>query len=400
MNFSPYPKNYETAKKWTYNFWSTQPIAKLDETVFVDTDIATQDSLNLENPVTLLDDFTWVNYDLNNEEHKTKISTFLTKFYGLDTSLEFRKQYNNNYLEWISNNKKYIALGVEYTKKNTLIGFIYGCVRKQQVNRKKLDLVEVSLLCIHPKLRYKKLTPKLITEFKRQFNLLGYNYGAFSTTTYLSKPITSLCSFNRVLNAKILLETGFVKMDATITLDHVKKATYLPEQISYKDTVYSNFTKMEEKHLDETYTLFNKYMGKYNFHPIFTKEQFQEEFLNNKFITSYVAEDKEGNVLDFVSYYTLTTDVLKKNEKYKNIKRGYLYYYSCVNCTPYKLIQNVLIMAKKYGVDVFTATENLENQFILRELGFDESPITYHQYLYNYKIPTLQNVQVGQVPLF
>lgn len=389
-----YPRNLDAAKKWEYKFWSSQPMPKVNESVMLDNTIETEVPIN-ETPEPLIDDFVWVTYDLSKEENKTKVSSFLDKYYGLDTLGEFSKQYNNAYLDWqTSGNKQYIALGVEYTKNNSLVGFIYGHVTKTQVNRKQLDLVETNLLCIHPKLREKKLTCKLVKELRRQFNILGYKYGTFSTVNYLSKPIASLNTYNRVLSAKVLVDTGFIKLDKNITLDTIKKESSLPEKISF-----DSFIKMEEKHVESAYKLFNQYMGRYNFHPIFTKEQFKTEFLDNKFITTYVIENevKDGNVLDFISYYTLVSRVNKKNEKYKTIKRGYLYYYTCLNSTPYKLLQNLLIMCKKYGVDVFTATENMENQYILKELGFDEAPTIHNYYLYNYKIPTLQNIQVAKL---
>ena len=420
MNITPYPKNLETAVNWDYKFWNTQPVTKVNESVILekeftlqeekieklqDTPVKNEQGLLVSAPAacslslsekneqlqeTLPENFAWVNYDLSKESDKEKISVFLNKFYGMDVNGEFSRQYNANYLEWLISDKQYIALGVEH--KGTLMGFIYGHVTKTQVNKRQLDLVECSLLCIHPKLRYKGLTPKLVTELKRQFTVLGYKYGTFSTVNYLSMPFCSVVAHNRIISAKILLETGFVKLDETITLDAVKKTSKLPDE-----PTVDGFKKMEESHVDQAFDLFNQYMKKYNFHPIFSKDQFKTEFYNNKFITTYIIENKKGEVLDLVSYYTLPSLVLNKNEKYKTIKRGYLYYYTCVNTTPYKLLQNILIIGKKFGVDVFTALDNMENMYVLKELGFDESPTTYHEYMFNLKIPALQNFQVAKV---
>ena len=389
MNLVPYPKNIDNATKWDFKFWSTQPVTKLNENIIVDTDSGITNTLQDSLPDSLPENFEWKNYNLSDLGQRTKILVFLNKFYGTDINNEFSKQYSENYLEFISNNRTYVAVGVEH--KDTIIGFIYGFVTKTQVNRKQLDLVEVSLLCIHSKLRYKRLTPKLILELKRQFNVLGYNYGTFSTVNYVAKPFTSSIAFNRIISAKILIDTEFVKLDKTITLESVKKVSFLPDKPSHV-----GFKKMEESHVDQAFDLFTEYIQKYNYHPIYTKDSFKMEFYNNKFINTYVMTDKNGNVTDFISYYTLNVTVLKKNQKYKNIKRGYLYYYTCVNSTPYKLLQNVLIMAKKYGTDVFTALDNMENTYVLKELGFDESPTTYHLYTYNFKIPNLQNVQVAK----
>ncbi|MCJ7637224.1 MAG: hypothetical protein MUO21_07010, partial [Nitrososphaeraceae archaeon] len=60
MNQTPYPKNFETALKWDYKFWDTQPVAKLKETVAVEgefPDVGINDK-----PDSLPEGFNWVNY--------------------------------------------------------------------------------------------------------------------------------------------------------------------------------------------------------------------------------------------------------------------------------------------------------------------------------------------------
>ncbi|ARF09649.1 N-myristoyltransferase [Indivirus ILV1] len=390
MNQTQYPKNLESATKYEYKFWNTQPMTKIKEHVTVDTEFNNETLSNQQE--SLPDGFVWMKYDFSKFEDKQKISLFLSKFYGLDSSAEFSKQYNETYLDWLSNERTYIALGVEY--KLATMGFIYGHVQKTQVNRRQLDIVEVNLACIHPKLRNKNLLPRLITELRRQFDSLGYKYGTFSTVNYMSKPFCSSVAWNRVIGAKVLIDTGFIKLDQSLTLEMVKNSSRLPSKLDIENY---NFKKMDESHIDRAYELFNNYMDKYNVHPIFNKDDFKREFYNNKFINTFVVENSNGQVLDFFSYYTLTTNVLKNNTKHKNIKRGYLYYYTCQNLTPYKLLQNILILVKTHGVDVFTALDNMENMYVLRELGFDETSTTYHQYMYNLKIPTLQNTQVARI---
>lgn len=388
-----YPKNLETAVNinWNYKFWDSQPVAKLKENVILDQEINQEIKENNQNPASLPNGFEWINYDFSKLEDRQKISIFLSKFYGIDSAGEFNRQYGESFLEFMSKDRVYIALGVEH--KSAPMGCIFGYVQKTQVNRRILDMVDVSLACIHPKLRSKNLLPTLITELRRQFNLLGYKYGNFSTVNYLSCPYTSTSLWNRILNAKILIETGFVKLDSSITLKAVKKSKALPEDPSL------NFVKMNKDHIDQAYELFNKYMDKYNVHPIFSKDEFRREFYENKFINTFVLEDNNGIITDFLSYYVLDTNILVKNDNFKNIRRGYLYYYTCNNTTSYKIIQNAIILAKKYGVDVFSALDCMENANVLRELGFDETPTTFHNYVYGLKIKKLENYQVSKLYL-
>jgi len=68
----------------------------------------------------------------------------------------------------------YIAdwhFGVRAVGKESLLAFISGTPRKVQCNDKVLKISVVNFLCIHKKLRQKKLAPILIREITRRCNL-------------------------------------------------------------------------------------------------------------------------------------------------------------------------------------------------------------------------------------
>jgi hypothetical protein len=84
-----------------------------------------------------------------------------------------------------------------------------------------------------------------------------------------------------------------------------------------------------------------------------------------------------------------------KDSKGKIIKKGTLFYYTCLNHTIYALIKNILKIAENNGIDVFSAYNIMEHGCILKELNFDEFGADTYYYLYNWKVRALDNKQIG-----
>jgi glycylpeptide N-tetradecanoyltransferase len=62
-------------------------------------------------------------------------------------------------------------LGVRFTKTNKLYGFIAGIPVKVMIKEKEVKMAEINYLCVHKKLRSKRLAPVLIKEITRRVNL-------------------------------------------------------------------------------------------------------------------------------------------------------------------------------------------------------------------------------------
>ena len=386
-----HPKNKDSALKWDYKFWNTQPVLKLNEMSSNDGTIEHPKEVSAikQDPYTLPNEFEWFKYDLNDIDNCNTIAEFLDKYYVEDSDGEFRLHYDPEFIEWMYKNSNHIALGVKLKSNGTLIGFICGKIVKTQVNKNKLDMIEVNLLCIHPRLRNKRLAPVLIKELTRQYNLLGYSKGLYTAGNYLPTPTLTSKYYHKAINVQTLYDTGFIKLDPTTQLKTVKKVHEMPKRVSNK-----NFKRGElDKHLDGMYDVFNEYMKKYNLHPLFTKNEFEYIFFGNKFVVCYVIEDESGNVSDFISYYTMQSRVLKQNAKHKFINKAYLYYYTSLNENPYSLIKNILIVSQQNDIDVFNATDIMENDVVLSELGFESGTGILHYYLYNWQIKPLKNLQ-------
>jgi len=388
-----YPQTLEDAKKYSHKFWSKQPIMEMNEIVSRDGIINEQ--LTVSNNMTKLpSDFEWVQLKLSDHNLLDQVVTFLNLYYTNNN--QFTQIHTAEFMKWYYDNDS-IMLCVKSSKHNFIVGFICGKVVKTQVNKLVSDFVEVRLLCVHQQLRHKKLVPCMITELTRQFSLLNYNKAIFNTSLYINKPLISTKYYLRPINVDKLIEIGFLKIDSKnndITPESIKRTLEMSNT-----NIDKNFKKMEEYHIPMAFELFNMYMNKYNYHPVFTLEEFTHLFYNNKFVETYVFEctDEDDNcyITDFASYYISDLESVKPDSKGKIIKRGTLLYYTCLNTTIYTVIKNILYTGTKNGLDVFCAFNIMQHGELLKEMKFDVYNQETHYYLYNYRVRNMNNNQIG-----
>jgi glycylpeptide N-tetradecanoyltransferase len=77
------------------------------------------------------------------------------------------------------------------------------------VNGKQIEMAEVNFLCVHKKLRSKKLAPILIKEITRKVNLTGVWQAFYTSGSVFPHPFSAANYFHRSLNPKKNVETGF-----------------------------------------------------------------------------------------------------------------------------------------------------------------------------------------------
>ena len=70
-------------------------------------------------------------------------------------------------------------------------------------------MVEINFLCVHKKLRSKRLAPVMIKEITRRVNLCDVWQAAYTAGVVLPKPVSVCRYWHRSLNPKKLIEVGF-----------------------------------------------------------------------------------------------------------------------------------------------------------------------------------------------
>ena len=109
------------------------------------------------------------------------------------------------------------------------VGFITGVPASLRVNGAAIEAAEINFLCVHKKLRAKRLTPLLIKEVTRRVNLTGVWHAAFTAGVVIPKPAATCRYYHRSLNPKKLIEVGFSSLNARSTMTRTIKLNKLPD---------------------------------------------------------------------------------------------------------------------------------------------------------------------------
>lgn len=334
------------------------------------------------NQANLPKNYTWSSYDITNKTHLSKITRFLKRNYVADD--KFSLYYSEDFLLWALTPPNYIAdlfIGVE-TDKGIPVGFIAGIPTKNRINYNVIDCIEVNFLCVHKKLRNKKLTVRLIQEMMRVSNMHGYKHSFYTTSKHIHHPICTAQYYHRILNAKKLVDVGYINKD---TVD---------QHDINMELLNDNMIKMEEKHVEMTYHHFNQFiMHHYDFHPVYTLEEFKHIFYNNQFVKSYVLVENE-KVVDFISYYVLPS-LIKNNNK--QINTAYLYYYTTTNTSLLLLMSDLLVVAKADRMDMLNMLNIMDNSSMIEPLKFKEGTGILNYNVYNWQTSDIPSTRIGKM---
>jgi glycylpeptide N-tetradecanoyltransferase len=159
-------------------------------------------------------------------------SSVLKSFVELFTNI-FRFDYSVDFLRWALTPPGFMPqlhVGVRSTKSKALMGCITGIPSDIQVYETTIPMVEINFLCVHKKLRTKRLAPVLIKEVTRRVNLTGRWQATYTAGVVLPKPVGRCRYWHRSLNPKKLIEVRFSAVPAKSTLAKHIKDLKLPDR--------------------------------------------------------------------------------------------------------------------------------------------------------------------------
>ena len=128
-------------------------------------------------------------------------------------------------------------------------------------------MVEINFLCVHKKLRSKRMAPVLIREITRRVNLEGIFQATYTAGVLLPKPIAACRYWHRSLNPKKLVEIQFSQMPRNMTMQRMIRLYRLPEVVKTPGV-----RPMEERDVEEACRMLNHYMEKFVFAPDYTSK--------------------------------------------------------------------------------------------------------------------------------
>ena len=133
----------------------------------------------------------------------------LKENYVEDSGKSFRFKYEAKFIKWAltpPNAVKDWIVGLRVSKSKKLVGFISGIPLRLVINGKEINASEINFLCVHSKLRTKRMAPLLIKEVTRRINLKGIWQAIYTAGKYIPTPITESYYYMRYLDYKKLEE--------------------------------------------------------------------------------------------------------------------------------------------------------------------------------------------------
>nr|ADI46941.1 NMT1m [Volvox carteri f. nagariensis] len=399
-----------TQAKDKYVFWETQPVAQFGESGEgeegpIDTPKTVYDvrkePYNLpdrRNPLRLAsfciscdifsanDSFEWCVCNLNDDMVAHEVYELLSNNYVEDEDNMFRFKYSASFLKWCllcPGHRLEWLVGVRVKASRKLVGFISAIPANIRVNGKTIRMVEINFLCVHKKLRSKRLAPVLIKEITRRVNKCDIWQAAYTAGVLLPKPVATCRYYHRSLNPRKLIDVGFSRLAPRMTMARTIKLFKLPDSTSTP-----GLRECRPDDAPKLADLLMTHLAMHKLAPIFTPEEVAHWFQNvDDVVNAFVVEsiDTPGNLTDFVSFYTLPSSILG-HPQHTELKAAYLYY-TVANSVPLRqLVSDAMVLAAARGYDVFNALDLMHNEAFLRELKFGQGDGQLHYYLYNWRL--------------
>ncbi|KAI3510009.1 hypothetical protein L1887_25535 [Cichorium endivia] len=387
-----------------HKFWETQPVGQfkdLRDSTLPEGPIEPPTPLSevKQEPYNLPTPYEWVTCDMNSEETCLEVYNLLSNNYVEDDENMFRFNYSKEFLRWALHPPGYFKtwhIGVRVKTSKKLVAFITGIPAKIRVNKDIVTMAEVNFLCVHKKLRSKRLAPVMIKEVTRRVHLENIWQAAYTAGVVLPTPITSCQYWHRSLNPKKLIDVGFSRLGPRMTMSRTMKLYKLPDS-----PLTPGFRKMELRDVPSVTRLLKAYLLQFIVAPDFDEIDVEHWIVPKEgVVDSFVVESQETHeVTDFCSFYSLPSSILG-HPNHTNLKAAYSYY-NVVTKTPLvQLMNDALIVAKQMDFDVFNALDVMHNEGFLKELKYGPGDGKLHYYLYNYRIKSmLKSSELGLVLL-
>eukprot|EP00112_Aurelia_sp_Birch-Aquarium-sp1_P014249 Seg3063.2 transcript_id=Seg3063.2/GoldUCD/mRNA.D3Y31 product="Glycylpeptide N-tetradecanoyltransferase 2" protein_id=Seg3063.2/GoldUCD/D3Y31 len=325
------------AKQRKYEFWDTQPVPKIGEEIKEPVNEALEPERDeiRSVPYTLPSNFVWDTLDLDDAAVLKELYTLLNENYVEDDDNMFRFDYSPEFLRWALKPpgwKKEWHCGLRAATNNKLVGFISGVPATIRVYKHSQVMAEINFLCVHKKLRSKRMAPVLIKEITRRVNMEGIFQAVYTAGVVLPKPVATCRYWHRSLNPKKLIDVKFSHLPMNMTMQRIMRLYRLPEETKTK-----GFRQMRREDVPKA-------------HKLLAEEEFIHWFLPRKDIVDcYVVEAEDGELTDMISFYTLPSTVMH-HPTYNLLKAAYSFYNVSAKTPALDLMNDALIIAKMVGL--------------------------------------------------
>lgn len=226
-----------------HKFWDNEPVPKLGE-LGANKNESMRHGVVADVPTTgypLPPQLEWCTCDIGNADEMDEIYNLLKLHYVEDDDCLFRFLYGIDFLKWALTPPGWHPewhVGIRALpkdgQKGKLLAFITGIPTAIRVYDKVISVAEINFLCVHKKLRSKRLAPLLIKEVTRRVHLKDVWHAVYTAGSVLPRPVASCTYYHRSINPRKLVDIKFSFLPNGMTMDRLIKRMYLPENTKSK----------------------------------------------------------------------------------------------------------------------------------------------------------------------
>ncbi|CAL9699137.1 unnamed protein product [Knipowitschia caucasica] len=389
------PRTLEQAKKHQYHFWDTQPVPKLGDTISSHGPVADGERRVRAEPYSLPQGFSWDTLDLSSAAVLKELCTLLNDNFTVEDDNTLRLDFTEEFLKWTLQSPQWLPqwhCGVRVDSNKKLVGFIAAVPTDLTVYAKEINMVQVRLLCVHKKLRQKRMTPVLIRELSRRVAQRGVQQGLYSAHVVLPTPLSTCSYWHRSLNTRKLMELKYPGVRQDIAVQRAVKLNKLRDA-----TKTAGLRAMTRADIPALHSLLQSNKSKFDLSTNFSVQGVEHWLLPRDRLTfSYVIQGEDGGLSGAFSFFSLSWEVLN-DPQHLELREAQLLFCLCPSADLKDVMEDALVLAKAKGFDVFTALDVMDNKTFLENLKFNMSGKRTHTYLYNWKCPTVNPDKVGFV---
>uniref|UniRef100_A0A2K5RD93 Glycylpeptide N-tetradecanoyltransferase n=1 Tax=Cebus imitator TaxID=2715852 RepID=A0A2K5RD93_CEBIM len=321
-----------------------------------------------EKPYTLSQGFTWDALDLGDCGVLKKLYTLLNENYAEDDDSMFQFYYSLEFLLWALQPPGWLP----HWK---LVGFMSTIPANIHIYDTE-KIVKINFLCVHEKLF-------LIPEITRQVHLESIFQAVYTAGVVLPKPVGTCRYWHPSLNPRKLIDVKFSHLSRNMTMQHIMKLYQLPDS---QDSWAA--TNGKKKDIPVVHQLFTRYMKQFHLMPVMSQEEVEHSFYPRNIIDTFMVENGNGEVTDFLSFYMLPSTIMN-HPTHKSLKAAYSFYKVHTQTPLLDLRKDALVLPKMKGLDVFSALDLTENKTFLEKLKFGIGHANLQYYLHTWKCPSV-----------
>lgn len=331
--------------------------------------------MSASEPAALPSGFEWCRIDAGDPVHLRELVAFLKANYIEATNAmgaQYRMQITTEFMEWCLNTPYNLldgVIGIRATASGKLMAFLSCTPMHTLFKQAPLCCTHVNFLCVHRKLRNKRILPTIVREAARMGMVHDIPQGAYTSERLLHEPI-AVCRYHlRVLDPVAVARTDFVDAQTMSRLQW-----RLP--VSHKTRGLRAMTAEDAPAVRELLRAQVAASG-LEFAPEWRDvAEVAHRLLarpGSDIVATLVACDASGAVTDMISYYVI---VLKCGTV--ELRMAYQYYRVAATVPLTQLVTDAMLHARDAGCHVYNMLDIQDNAKCFRSLGFAPgSPANY-----------------------